>query len=168
MNSCFFIGHADAPESIFAQLTETVEMLIVQEHIRYFYVGNHGNFDRLAAMAVKYMKHIYPSILLTLVLSYHPAECTISIPEGFDGTYYPEGMEAVPRRYAIVRANRRMVKDVDYLIAYVWHPASNARNILEYAKRREKKGLIRIINISGGNYEKETANSLLDPLSRLS
>ena len=30
MNSCFFIGHADAPEEVFAQLTQTVERLIVK------------------------------------------------------------------------------------------------------------------------------------------
>nr|DAU77922.1 MAG TPA: hypothetical protein [Caudoviricetes sp.] len=29
---------------------------------------------------------------------------------------------------------------VDYLISYAWHPASNARELVEYAKRREKKG----------------------------
>ena len=27
-----------------------------------------------------------------------------------------------------------------YLIAYAWHPASNARELVEYARRREKKG----------------------------
>lgn len=39
MNSCFFIGHADAPEEVFAQLTQTVERLIVKENVGYFYVG---------------------------------------------------------------------------------------------------------------------------------
>lgn len=90
------------------------------------------------------------SALLMLVLPYHPAERPISAPEGFDGTYYPEGMEAVPRRYAIVQANRRMVENSDWLIAYVCHPASNARSILEYAQRREKKGQIHIVNLSEG------------------
>ena len=32
-----------------------------------------------------------------------------NMPEGFDGSFYPEGMEKVPRRVAIVRANRYMV-----------------------------------------------------------
>lgn len=55
---------------------------------------------------------------------------------GFDGTYYPEGMETVPRRFAIVQANKRMVESVDWLIAYVRHGASNSCKILEYAQRR--------------------------------
>ena len=49
-------------------------------------------------------------------------------------------MESVPRKFAIVRANRRMVDECDYLVAFVWHPASNAREFLEYARRREKEG----------------------------
>ena len=54
----------------------------------------------------------------------------------------------MPRKLAIVRANRYMVDHVDYLIAYAWHPASNARDLLDYAQRREKKGLIQITNIA--------------------
>ena len=44
------------------------------------------------------------------------------------------------RKAAIIRANRYVVDHVDYLIAYAWHPASNARELVEYAKRRVKKG----------------------------
>lgn len=150
MNCCFFIGHADAPETVLERLMQTAESLIVKENVRCFYVGGYGNFDRLAALTIKRLKRSYPSILLMLVLPYHPAERPISAPEGFDGTYYPEGMEAVPRRYAIVQANRRMVENSDWLIAYVCHPASNARSILEYAQRREKKGQIHIVNLSEG------------------
>lgn len=150
MNSCFFIGHADAPESVFAQLTQAVERLIVKENIGYFYVGGYGNFDRLAALTVKRLKKTYPFILLTLVIPYHPAERSVSVPDGFNGTYYPKGMENVPKRYAIARANRKMVESVDCLTAYVWHPASNTRSILEYAQRREKKGQIHVVNLSGG------------------
>lgn len=150
MNSCFFIGHTDTPEAVFAQLTQTVESLILKENVRYFYVGGYGNFDRLAAMVVKRLKKSYPFILLMLVLPYHPSERPVPVPEGFDGTYYPEGMETIPKRYAIVRANRKMVETVDWLIAYVWHPASNSRSLLEYAQLREKKGQIHIMNLSGG------------------
>ena len=42
----------------------------------------------------------------------------------------------MPRKFAIVRANRYMVEHVDYMIAYVWHPASNARDLVEYAIRK--------------------------------
>ena len=102
----------------------------------------------MAALSVKWLKQIYPFITLYLVLPYHPAERPISVPSGFDGSYYPEGMETVPRRYAIVKANKQMVNVSDWLIAYVCHPGSNARNILEYAQRREEKGLIFTQNLA--------------------
>ena len=103
-------------------------------------VGYYGGFDRLAVSAVKEAKRFYPEVRLILLLPYHPAERPIPMIEGFDGTFYPPGMESVPRKVAIVRANRYVVDHVDYLISYAWHPASNARELVEYAKRREKKG----------------------------
>ena len=66
------------------------------------------------------------------------------MPDGFDSTYYPPGVENVPRKVAIVRANRYMVDHTDFLIAYAWHPANNARDLLEYARKREGKGLIQV------------------------
>lgn len=77
-------------------------------------------------------------------MPHHPAERPIYKPGGFDNTYYPFGIEKVPQRVAIVRANRRMLVQADYLIAYVWHTASNAANLLEYAQRRAEKGLLSI------------------------
>ena len=103
-----------------------------------FIVGHYGGFDRLAASAVKEAKRFYPEVKLTLLLSYHPAERPIPTPDGFDGTFYPPGMESVPRKIAIVRANRYVVDHVDYLIAYAWHPASNARELVEYAARNKR------------------------------
>ena len=63
-------------------------------------------------------------------------------------SFYPPGMEKVPKRFAIVRANRYMVAHCDYLIAYVWHTASNARELLEYAQRLEKRGRIHTENLA--------------------
>lgn len=153
MKSCFFIGHRDTPESTHTQLTTAVERLIVEENVGYFYVGQYGSFDRMAALTVKQIKKKYPFISLYLVLPYHPAERPVPAPPDFDGTYYPEGMETVPKRYAIGTASKQMVNNSDWLIAYVCHPGSNARNLLEYARRREKRGLIHVDNLAGGTYE---------------
>ena len=110
--------------------------------------GNRG-FDQIAATAVKRAKKKYPDITLMLVLPYHPAERSIEKPPGYDGTYYPEGLEKTPRPFAIVKANQLMVDTCDWLVCYVRHGASNSRNLLEYAQRRANKGLIQIINIAG-------------------
>ena len=148
MESCFFIGHREADERILPELEKCVERLISEEGVAYYYVGNHGGFDRMATTAVKKMKEKYPDITLMMVLSYHPAERQVVLSPGFDGSYYPDGMENVPRRYAIVRANQRMVDACDWLVCYVRHGASNSRKLLEYAEKREKKGLIQIENLA--------------------
>ena len=136
MKSCFFIGHREASEEIFSALTEAVEHHIVHCGVTEFIVGNYGGFDRMAARAVISAKALHPEISLLLLLPYHPAERPIETPPGFDGTFFPPGMESVPRRYAIVRANRYMIDHVDYLIAYAWHPASNAKELTAYALRK--------------------------------
>ena len=41
-----------------------------------------------------------------------------------------------------------MVERSDFLIAYVRHPASNARELLEYAGTGKRKGKIHITNLA--------------------
>ena len=142
--SCFFIGHREASEEIYPALYAAVEQHILEYGVTEFIVGHYGRFDRLAASAVKEAKHFYPEVKLTLLLPYHPAERPILTPDGFDETFYPPGLEGVPRKVAIVRANRYVVDYVDYLIAYVWHPASSARDLVEYAQKRQHNSSIQI------------------------
>ena len=115
---------------------EAVEQHIVEFDVTEYIVGNYGGFDHMAAKAVIAAKKNHPSVTLSMLIPYHPAERPIELPTGFDNSFYPPGMEKVPRRLAIVRANRYMVDHVDYLIAYAWHPASNARDLVEYAESR--------------------------------
>ena len=148
--SCFFIGHREADERLLPGLELIIDRLITEAKVRYFYVGGYGGFDRIAATAVKRAKQKYPDITLMLVLPYHPAERAIPTPDGFDGTYHPEGLENTPRRYAIVRTNQIMVDNSDWLVCYVQHGASNSRNLLEYAQRRAQKKFLQITNICEG------------------
>ena len=142
MKSCFFIGHREASSEILPVLRDAVEQHIVEYGVTEFIVGHYGGFDRLAARAVIDAKEQHPEITLSMLIPYHPAERPVELPPGFDGTFYPPGMEKVPRRLAIVRANRYVVDHVDYLIAYVWHPGSNARELVAYAHKREQiKGI---------------------------
>ena len=142
--SCFFIGHREADERLIPRLELEIDQLIRSENVRYFYVGGYGSFDQIAASAVKRAKKKYPDITLMLVLPYHPAERPIEAPPGYDGTYYPEGVEKTPRPFAIVKANQLMVDTCDWLVCYVRHGASNSRNLLEYAQRREKQALFKL------------------------
>lgn len=146
--SCFFIGHREADGSLRPALAQAVERHITEYGVTDFFVGHYGGFDALAAGVVRESKKRHPEVTLTLLLPYHPYDQPIPTPAGFDGTFYPSDMERVPKRVAIVRANRWMVDHTTHLIAYAWHPASNARDLLEYAHRRERWGLIHIENLA--------------------
>lgn len=142
-NTCFFIGHREAPDRLLSVLEQEVERHITEYGVTAFTVGQYGGFDALATQAVKKARERHPSVSLALLLPYHPYERSIEMPKGFDCTYYPLGMENIPKRLAIVRANRCMVDTSDYLIAYAWYPG-NARKLLEYAQRRENCGLLHV------------------------
>lgn len=133
---CSLIGHHDAPESIYPALQREIEHHITELGVTEFIVGHYGNFDRMAARALVNAKQIHPEISLWLLLPYHPAEKKVEVPEGFDGSFYPEGMEKVPRRVAIVKANQYAVDHANYLIVYVACLASNTSKLLNYASSR--------------------------------
>ena len=152
MSSCFFIGHREAPETLMGELAAEVERHITEYGVTDFVVGRYGRFDGMAAKCVKAAKKRHPEVTLTLLLPYHPYDRPTPTPPGFDGTFYPPGMETVPKRAAIVRANRYMMEHSDYMIAFVWHSASNAWDLVECAKKWMERGLIRVTVISKSHY----------------
>ena len=149
MGICFFIRHREAGDELLPALTAAVERNITEYGVTSFMVGRYGNFDKMAARVVIDAKKRHPEVTLTLLLPYHPFDRPIPVPVGFDGTFYPPGMETVPKRAAIIKANYYMADHSSHLIAYAWHPASNARDLVEYAQTREKKGKIHVENLAG-------------------
>ena len=141
--TCFFIGNRHSPDSIRQQLVEVVEKHIEEYAVTTFTVGHYGSFDKLVTKVLQEAKKVHPNIQLYLLAPYALIQKKIETPDGFDGTLYPDGLEKVPFRLAIVQANRYMVKNSDYLITYS-HGVGNTRNIVEYAQKREKKGLIKV------------------------
>lgn len=133
MKKCFLLGHRNATEALLPELIRVMISHVTEEHVQEFVVGKYGDFDSLAARAALEVKKQYPHVRLVQLHPYLKG----TIPEGFDGGRYPEGMETVPLRLAIVRANRAAIDQADCIIAYVWHTASNTRKMLEYAQKRK-------------------------------
>ena len=138
---CFLFGHRDAPESILPQIEQAVEEKYLMDGIKEFVVGHRGNFDSLSARAVRSVKAKHPEIRLTRLLAYHPANGRKE-DESLGATYYPEGMENVPKRLAIVRANQKAVDAAHSLICYV-NRIGNTRELLEYAEKKKGIGCIK-------------------------
>ena len=136
LKRCFLFGHRDAPDVLLPELIRVITTHVTEHQVGEFIVGAYGGFDHLAARAAAEVKKRYPHIRLVLLQSYHPVVRSVPLPEAFDEGWYPDGMESVPPRLAIVRANRYAIDCADCIIAYVWQAASNARNQLEYAQKR--------------------------------
>ena len=144
MKTCFFIGHHDAPESIYDRLLAAVERHITDYGVTDFVVGRYGNFDHMAARAVINAKRRHTGVMLTMLLPYYRSDAK-PLPDGFDGSLFPDGLEKVPRRAAILRANQYMIRRCDYLISYDKGNIGNTRELVAIAR---KISFIRIENIA--------------------
>ena len=146
--ACFFIGHRTAGAEVKPLLLKAIERHITEYRVTDFYVGHYGAFDSMAAGALYEMKERYPYIKNYLLLAYHPAVRKIDLPKGFDSTLLLDGQEKSPPRYAITNLNKRIVREVDYLIAFVRHITDGSYNLLDYAMKRERQGRLIITNFA--------------------
>ena len=145
MKSCFFIGHRNAPETLRPLLDAAIERHISEYGVTEFIAGHYGSFDYMAAGAVKQAKKRHPEVTLVLLLPYYPFPYDTG---GYDSTYYPEGMETVPKPFAIVRANEYMIKTCEYLICYDAGLIGNTGMPVKKALRRQEKGEMHVENLA--------------------
>lgn len=148
MKTCFLMGQHDAPDTIQGQLCAELEQLVQFEGVTEMIVGHRGNFDRMAVSAVQGVLRKKPELYGYLLVAYHDASDTVMLPEFFEGHYYPLPLYEVPLRYAIVKANEIVLDESDYLITYSGREGGNTGKLLRRAKRLEKKGYIKVINLA--------------------
>ena len=133
--ACFF-GHRDGTNDIRSKLQFIIEQLITEEQINSFYVGHQGQFDSMVYSVLKELKVKYPHIRYIVVLAYMPDE-HINELYGED-TIYPEGLETVPKRFAISKRNDWLIAHSCIAVCYVHKITGGAAKFREKA---EKKGL---------------------------
>lgn len=138
MAACTFFGHRDCPDTVLPCLRAAVFDLIEKQGVDCVYVGNQGNFDRLALRILREAKTAYPHIRYAVVLAYMPSENDPELPTA-DETLFPEGIEVVPKRFAISWRNRWMIDHADYVICYVTHSWGGAAQFVSEAKRKQRK-----------------------------
>ena len=148
--TCFFIGHRDAPESLYPRLRDAVARHITEYGVTDFVVGHYGHFDRMATHAVREEKKLHPEVTLTLLLPYYPYKYDA---DEYDGSFYPPGMETVPKPFAIVQANQYMIRHCDYLICFNEGYVGNTRTLIDLVRKRVEKGLLHIENLGSTQNE---------------
>lgn len=141
---CCFFGHHDTPETVKTDLNECVTRLIENNEADSFLVGTHGKFDSMVLSVLRSAKKTYPHIAYSVVLAYMPS--TKEEYELYDPaeTVYPEGLETVPRRFAISWRNDWMLKQSELVVCYVKHSMGGSGKFVDKAMRQKK----RVINLA--------------------
>ena len=93
-------------------------------------------FDHMAARVVTGAKQRHSDISLTQLMPYYRTDAG-PLPDGFDGSLFPDGLEAVPKRAAIIRANRYMIHHCDCMIVYDAGRTGNTRRLVSDARKIE-------------------------------
>lgn len=139
MAVCTFFGHHDCPSSVKPRLQTILIDLIENSGVDTFYVGNQGTFDAIVRTVLSEVKQIYPHIHYTIVLAYMPQHSS-TLGKAYEAnTILPEGIENVPRRFAIVWRNKWMLRQAEYVVAYVIHSVGRAARFVEMAQKQGKR-----------------------------
>ena len=130
-----FFGHKDTPKEIEPTLRSTLIDLIENKNVTVFYVGNNGNFDTMVRRQLENLSQTYP-ITYNIVLAYLPTKK--SEYDDYTNTILPEGIETIPKRFAISYRNKWMVEQSDVVVTYVTHSFGGAAQFKELAERQGK------------------------------
>jgi len=147
MSACTFFGHRDTPEAIKPKLREAVIELVEHHGVDTFYIGDKGAFDLMAKSILTELCTVYPHIRYSVVLAYMPQKWSEFDRRDFSDTMLPEGIESVPKRFAISWRNNWMLKHSEYIICYVNHSWGGAAQFVEKANKQNKA----VINLADAN-----------------
>ncbi len=137
--TCTFFGHRDTPETVRPALTETLRRLVTTDGVDDFLVGHQGNFDRMVLAELRALQKEYPHIRYAVVLATLPSGA-LPFAEAAE-TVFPEGLETVPRRFAVARRNEWMLKQSQIVVTYVTHSTGGAAKYKEKAEKQGKRVL---------------------------
>ena len=137
--TCTFFGHRRVPEEIEPALRSTLIDLIENHGVKLFYVGNNGEFD---SMVLRQLRDLSKTYMITyhVVLAYMPEKQREFDTIDYTETILPDGIETVPKRFAIDYRNKWMIKQSDYVVTYVTNTI--ASGAAKYKKLAEQKGKI--------------------------
>ena len=135
--TCCFFGHREVTHNIRPKLTAILGKLITEYGVTDFYVGHQGQFDSMVYSVLKELKAKYPHIRYTVVIAYMPDE---HIKEVYgEDTLFPDGMESVPKKFAISKRNDWMIQQSGFVVCYVHKITGGAAKFREKCVRKKLK-----------------------------
>ena len=131
--------HINEPDKIIKWLNDVLPVLI-DSGANKFYLGNYGDFDYLAALALKFQKRVHKNINSILVLAYPEKKFELSL---YDQVVYPpiedfEETEPIQPGQEIIKCNQFMITKSDIVISGVIHNVGKPAQTLAYAQKQNK------------------------------
>ncbi|MBR1810432.1 MAG: hypothetical protein IJ766_11160 [Clostridia bacterium] len=143
MAACTFFGHRNTPEKIMPVLESTLTDLIVNKGVKTFFVGNNGDFDKIVRQQLKSLSAHYDIEYFVVFAYLH--DKMLDRTEHAIHTVFPDGLEFVPHRFAIVNRNKWLHNHADYVVTYVTHSWGGAAQFKVLAEKNHKC----VIELSG-------------------
>lgn len=121
-------------------LKQYLKDLILNHGVTAFYVGNPGSFGSMTHSVLRELAEQYANISYAVVLGYLPPQQKDELArnQDYSDSMYLEGIETVPKRFAIDWRNRWVLKRADYVIIYVTHSWGGAA--AKFAEKAVKSG----------------------------
>ncbi len=146
--SVTFAGHREIFrfEEIDEKLDEIISALLRNKDFVEFYVGDNGDFDRMATSAIRRARRQYgtQNSAINLVLPYKKANIDL-MESQFDSVIIPSELHGVHPKKAITERNRWIVDRSDLLICYV-EKSGGAATTMKYAKEVAQIEILNLCN----------------------
>jgi len=139
MKICTFFGHRECDGNIREMLFDVLTALIEKNGVEMFYVGNQGQYDMHVRAVLSELAKKYPEIMYYVVLAYIPRIKTSFDMDYEKHTLIPDGIEGVPRRFAIIYRNQWMLQKSEYVVAYIRHDWGGAAKFVAQARKLGKQ-----------------------------
>lgn len=141
--TCTFFGHRRVPKEIEPALWSTLIDLIENHDVKLFYVGNNGEFDAMVLRQLRNLSKTHP-ITYHVVLAYMPEKQREFDTTDYSETILPDGIETVPKRFAIDYRNRWMIRQSDYVVTYVTNTIGSGAAKYKRLAEKDNKFILNI------------------------
>ena len=137
-----FFGHSDfhGSQELEDKIVACIKEKANGENVSFF-LGGYGGFDSFALHCCKRYQELDPSVKTVFVSPYRRERYFKDRPyvrENYDEILLPDGIDREFSTFNILKRNEWMVRNSDFIIAYVNVGWGGAARALEYAVRRKK------------------------------
>lgn len=143
-NSACFCGHRDIltyNTKVQSKICDTILDLYQNHNIVNFLSGGMGNFDAMCETEVLILKQKHPKVKLFLVIPYFTKSINNNplIKYKYDEIIYPDFQKQYHYKQLILKRNKWLVDNNDYVIANVTKDYGGAYKTLKYAQKTHKE-----------------------------